>query len=198
MKRVHNPKTQKTPVPSLATQHPPLPAQGHLHGPSSPCFKLLTHQAQLFTQLCMPFGHENTQAWLASLLLPTKGNFYTLVFTLLWLLLFHVIQAPLPKVDEVQGCSSLPKPPASELCNCPSLLHQIGGLLLNNSFGLVTCRMINCLNKFQKAHQLLLMNSKSNHPELQRAARCLRQGEKSGWEAWGEERFLPTAPLTWI
>lgn len=54
-------------------------------------------------------------------------------------------------------------------------------------FGLATHHTMHCLNKFQKAHQLLLMNSKSNHPELQRATRCFRQGEKMGWEAWGEE-----------
>lgn len=163
-----------------------------------PRFKRLTFQAQLFAQLCTTFSHQNTHAWLASLLLLTKEDFYTLVFAHLQFLLLHAIQAPLLNVDEGQGCSSLLELQALELCNCPSLLHQIGGFLLNNSSGLVTYRMINCLNKFQKAHQLLLMNSKSNHPELQRTARCLRQGEKSGWEAWGEERFLPTAPLTWI
>lgn len=56
---------------------------------------------------------------------------------------------------------------------CQPQFHQDGRFHLTILFGLTAHHTINCLNKFQRAHQLLLMNSESGHPELQSITRCL-------------------------
>lgn len=90
---------------------------------------------------------------------------------------------PHTRVGWGAGLCGFGKPQAPVPPSCPAQFCQVGKLRLHNPLWLTTPHTISCLNKFQKAHQLLLMNSKSIHPELQRATRCFRQGEKRGVEA---------------
>lgn len=73
----------------------------------------------------------------------------------------------------------------------PISLPPLWQLHLTILSGFNTHHTINCLNKFQRAHPLLLMNPKSGHPELQSAARCFARKKRVGLRVRADSSPLP-------